>query len=273
LGTSLNSKINQIIKISNKEQEFIENANIKYHQYYQTAVKSLCLIENLVLNSLNNKNLKVINHFLPNVYHDFLLAIMANVRNHIIPCSFLLRHSIENTVLACYGFEDNNIINYGYDESNNTYNLNFKINKTANNWIKNKYPVYSNLLKLQKDIINKFNSHSNIITLTNLKIFEDSYINDKQYETQFKDANDELDLICKGGLMTISILCLIIISTIININKDYKILIIDDNLENLVMMHMKKVVKLYDKLFQIPKFKQIYDEIEKIKNYNFNQNN
>lgn len=246
-----------MINLSNKENNLILYAKYNFGEYYDIAIESLQLTKCLV--SIEPK-CHIFFHFFNHASNCFYLSVLSFLRRHSVQANMILRQAIESSALAAYSIVNTNLEDFGeikligekkclYPKEN--------IKNKAYDWLKSNYQIYSDVLKICKDNINKFISHANIsVTESNIRA---DISNGKLSGLQF---DSEIIENFQGMLVICTFIITNVLGLINTINKDYKSLTFINDFENKLDDIKNKSEILRKKILEYPVLKEYLNGFE-----------
>ena len=242
---------NIIEDISQEEHNLINSAQKDYGDYFINCVKLLELMRGV--KSLKEESL-VFFMFWGQVVSGMQLSISSLIRKHRAQSNMMLRQVLESICFACYGLYETNVNKYGVIEGD-CLKPDVLIKREMYEWLDKNYHNYSEFIKKEKGKINELFSHSNIVvTQINMKQ------NIEDIKTRISFFDNDMKYLIEGELIGRSIMIYTIMKLLINVNKAYPLLNIENNLENDIEAQKNVTDNLIKSLLKNPEIHEIYGQ-------------
>lgn len=213
-----------LIHISSYEDELIQLSEDKYADYYIYSNRCLNLLMDFIDNISDEGQVFLL--FLSQFQNSMCLSFLSTLRRHEIQAMMILRYALESSVLASYALYTTNINDFiKIDELGYAHEIRAVKNK-ANKWLEKNYPIHNEKIKKNKDLINDFSTHANIIpTFGNIdfSLFPEASVS-------FFDNEDEL--LIKQKLWWIGNIIVCLLDLYAEISKVTKIFNLKSNFYN-----------------------------------------
>lgn len=211
-------------EILTSEKEMIESGFDRYNDYYQNASDVIEVFRNGMIQSIC-PSCSIFCRFFSQVDKHLVLALFSTLRLHSAQCTMNLRHVLEAGTWAAYALAHKNLGDFINSDIDSDIDFQ-RLGKERYNWLESNFSDDVKNIKVLKELLNKFFTHSNILSANqtcrnNTKA--------EAFETQFFDYENEKTVKCE--LVLIAKSAISIMGLLYKVNQKYEGFKIQDEWE------------------------------------------
>ncbi len=231
--------------LSSHEHSLVENASSEFGPDFVNAHDLVFFTWSFISNI--KPEAMIFSLFLSQIQKSLVLCLLSAVRDHDVQFHMMLRHSIENTSLACYAlFEPDDSAFYMTDKDDILYPKK-GVNSKAYKWLETNYRNHSDKLKNMKDVINTTFAHANILPTPQNLCFDEGEIGNRFFDVQDK-------LMTKQRLWWVGNVSLGILDLFAKIIGEFPIVTLVDDFPKKMHSFSKENTRILNELESNPRF-------------------